>query len=197
MKQAGLQLDLPFPYILLNHSSILQYSFSPPPSFFFLITRFSFILFCVCASTLAASVGGNGKNGGKGERGTQFSSKLSQSQSQSQSQRVISSKPRNEKEKGTRGLDSAVGARLASPPCVLRVQALPSCDTKHQLNTQPGERERGREEGREREGAHNQEEGKRKRSFTSPGPQYVDTSQRCGLNLILPRRNPHPHNRIE
>lgn len=195
MKQAGLQLDLPFPYILLHQSSILQYSFSPPPSFFFLITRFSFILFCVCASTLAASVGGNGKNGGKGERGTQFSSKLSQSQSQSQ--RVISSKPRNEKEKGTRGLDSAVGARLASPPCVLRVQALPSCDTKHQLNTQPGERERGREEGREREGAHNQEEGKRKRSFTSPGPQYVDTSQRCGLNLILPRRNPHPHNRIE
>ena len=51
MKQAGLQLDLPFPYILLNHSSILQYSFSPPPSFFFLITRFSFILFCVCASS--------------------------------------------------------------------------------------------------------------------------------------------------
>ena len=51
MKQAGLQLDLPFPYILLNQSSILQYSFSPPPSFFFLITRFSFILFCVCASS--------------------------------------------------------------------------------------------------------------------------------------------------
>ena len=174
MKQAGLQLDLPFPYILLNHSSILQYSFSPPPSFFFLITRFSFILFCVCASTFAASVGGNGKNGGKGERGTQFSSKLSQSQSQSQ--RVISSKPRNERRKERE--DWTLPLALASPrrpayfvckPC-LRV-------TRSTNSTHNREREREGERKGERE----------KARITKKKEREREALLHLGLSMLTPR----------
>ena len=181
MKQAGLQLDLPFPYILLNHSSILQYSFSPPPSFFFLITRFSFILyFCVCASSEHVAPPSllrwveTEKTGEKGERGTQFSSKLSQSQSQSQ--RVISSKPRNERRKERE--DWTLPLALASPrrpayfvckPC-LRV-------TRSTNSTHNREREREGERKGERE----------KARITKKKEREREALLHLGLSMLTPR----------